>query len=653
MQQRFSPKIDNIASEKRPYHGDDQKKLLDTSTDQGRRVSPRLRNIPNCKKPYYGSGKKKLLEAPKGNSRKKNIKLDHSIQVCQVNMAREFAEDESCSSYMDMDSVPIDNSANSEDDHLKWAGCSNSLVDRLGKNTFLKVKETLRLLNLHCLRIAEEEKKRCRKLEISDLQIVNGSKCKMLKEIEIFDPDKKFGQPPGIEVGHQFFSLAEMLAVGFSGHWLGGVDHMKNTCSKSDDYHGYTFPLAVTILLSSQHEDDVDNSEVVCNCPGGNDLLGNKTQDNDQAMDLGNMALKHNVDYSVPVRVIRGQECADAYNGKVYIYDGLYKVMNCSAATNISGYTVFKYSLKRLKGQLKFMSKNQDHFIRGKVSKDYYQSAGLVCIDISNGQEDICIPATNVIDNPPISPSDAPGCNCKGSCISARTCSCALLNGFDFPYVRQNGGRLIEPKDVVFECGPRCACGPGCVNRTTQQGLRYRLEVYRTEDKGWAVRSWDFIPSGAPVCEYTGVLRRSDELDNVSENDFIFEIDCWQTMNEIGGREKRLRNVSVPTSNLVEKKNDKVPENAPEFCIDAGLYGNVARFVNHSCEPNLFVQCVLSSHHDIRLARVVLFAADDIPPMQELTYDYGYKLDSVIGPDGKIKQMPCNCGTADCRKRLY
>ena len=38
-------------------------------------------------------------------------------------------------------------------------------------------------------------------------------------------------------------------------------------------------------------------------------------------------------------------------------------------------------------------------------------------------------------------------------------------------------GRLIEAKDVVFECGPKCGCGPGCVNRTSQRGLRYRLEV--------------------------------------------------------------------------------------------------------------------------------------------------------------------------------
>jgi len=48
------------------------------------------------------------------------------------------------------------------------------------------------------------------------------------------------------------------------------------------------------------------------------------------------------------------------------------------------------------------------------------------------------------------------------------------------------------------------------------------------------------IPSGAPVCEYIGFLRKSDELDNVSGNDYIFDIDCWQTMNGIGGREVRI-----------------------------------------------------------------------------------------------------------------
>ena len=57
------------------------------------------------------------------------------------------------------------------------------------------------------------------------------------------------------------------------------------------------------------------------------------------------------------------------------------------------------------------------------------------------------------------------------------------------------------------------------------------------ENKGWAVRSCDSIPSGTPVCEYTGILTRISDLDHVSENDYIFEIDCWQTMKAIGGRE--------------------------------------------------------------------------------------------------------------------
>ena len=37
--------------------------------------------------------------------------------------------------------------------------------------------------------------------------------------------------------------------------------------------------------------------------------------------------------------------------------------------------------------------------------------------------------------------------------------------------------RLVEPKAVVFECGANCGCNHNCVNRTSQQGLQYRLEV--------------------------------------------------------------------------------------------------------------------------------------------------------------------------------
>ncbi|WCJ40240.1 Histone-lysine N-methyltransferase H3 lysine-9 specific SUVH4 [Euphorbia peplus] len=568
------------------------------------------------------------------------------------------------------------------------------------KSVYAKVKETLRLFNKHYLHFVQEEETRCAK-EVVDkekaatkskkskkkkaIEVVEKQKqkakrpdlkaiTKMLESNAILYPEKRIGDLPGINVGHQFYSRAEMVAIGFHSHWLNGIDFMG--CIYSKVYGNYTFPLAVAIVLSGMYEDDLDNAEdVVYTGQGGHNLTGNKRQIRDQKMERGNLALKNCVEQDTPVRVIRGHESASSYSGKVYTYDGLYKVVQYWAEKGISGFTVFKFRLRRLEGQ-STLTTNQVHFIYGRVPESVSEIRGLVCEDISGGEENIPIPATNLVDDPPVPPTgftyrkaiqlakniklptNVAGCSCDGACVDPRTCACARLNGSDFPYVHRNGGRLIEAKPIVFECGPNCGCGPGCVNRTSQRGLKYRLEVFRTPKKGWAVRSWDFIPSGAPICEYVGVLMRTEDMDSVceNENNFIFEIDCLQTMSGLGGRERRLGNVSVdsvPRIGNTDGLDDQKSENVPEFCIDAGSTGNIARFINHSCEPNLFVQCVLSSHHDLKLARVMLFAADNIPPLQELTYDYGYALDSVHGPDGKIKKMACFCGAAGCRRRLF
>ncbi|MBA0798877.1 hypothetical protein Gohar_009430 [Gossypium harknessii] len=512
----------------------------------------------------------------------------------------------------------------------------------------------------------------------------------MLNKNEVLCHERYFGDLPGIEVGHRFYSRAEMVAVGLHKLLLKRIDYIGKPYVKSE-YNGYTFPLAAAIVMSGQYEDDFGNrEEIVYTGEGEKDIPGKKRQFRDQVMRCGNLALKNNKKQSVPVRVIRGHKCDDSYSKKVYIYDGLYKVKVTGYwdEKGVSGFKVFKYRLKRLRGQDNLTSQNQVHFVRGKVSRVQQELPGYEChiyMLLDRFLRCLCartyqmvkkinaslflifiillwlqqasfkyINSIKVAKNVSI-PPDAPGCNCRGKCTNPRSCSCAQLNGGDFPYVSRDGGRLFEAKDVVFECGPNCGCGPECVNRTSQQGLKYQLEVYRTKEKGWAVRSLDFIPSGAPVCEYVGILRKNDELEDISENDYIFEIDCWHTMKGIGGRERRLGDVSLPMSNLVDEVDERTLESEPEpeFCIDASSFGNVARFINHSCDPNLFVQCILSSHHDVRLARIVLFAADDIPRMQELTYDYNYAIDSVIGPDGKTKQLPCFCGTSECRKRLY
>lgn len=57
-----------------------------------------------------------------------------------------------------------------------------------------------------------------------------------------------------------------------------------------------------------------------------------------------------------------------------------------------------------------------------------------------------------------------------------------------------------------------------------------------------------------------------------------------------------------------------------KYILDAKHEGNVARFINHSCDPNLYVQPVLSHDHDISQTQVCLFAGHNIAPMTELTY---------------------------------
>ncbi|KAI3856542.1 hypothetical protein MKX03_028384, partial [Papaver bracteatum] len=254
---------------------------------------------------------------------------------------------------------------------------------------------------------------------------------------------------------------------------------------------------------------------------------------------------------------------------------------------------------------------------------------------------------TNKVSSSVTLPKHAPGCKCKGACSDPRTCACARLNGSDFPYESfKDGGRLTETKDIVYECGPNCGCRAACVNRASQGGLKYNLEVFRTPNKGWGVRSRDFIPIGAFVCEYIGEIKRSDKARD-PKNFYIMDIDCLQTMKGLGGREKRFADVDISASVLLDKEDDKV-----EFCIDSRTTGNITRYINHSCAPNLYVQCVLSDHHDPRLARIVLFATDNIAPYQELSYDYGYRANSVVHKNGKLykKHMRCSCDAPDCKE---
>jgi SET domain-containing protein len=74
--------------------------------------------------------------------------------------------------------------------------------------------------------------------------------------------------------------------------------------------------------------------------------------------------------------------------------------------------------------------------------------------------------------------------------------------------------------------------------------------------------------------------------------------------------------------------------------IDAGVGGNEARFVNHSCEPNC--ESVIENR------RVFIDAIRTIEPGDELTYDYQIQREPDDPPDIDAI-FACRCGFAGCR----
>lgn len=235
--------------------------------------------------------------------------------------------------------------------------------------------------------------------------------------------------------------------------------------------------------------------------------------------------------------------------------------------------------------------------------------------DISQGKERFTIQVVNEVDDKSIPPlfqyitdnieagnvhvdrniQFIQSCTCKedSSCQEASSCLCCTLsyecwfdrNGLTKKFID------ITKRDppMIFECNSTCACSTDCTNRCAQKGIRFRLEVFRTESKGWGVRTLEDIPQGGFVCEYIGEMIDSCEADSREEDIYLFDLD------------------------------NKTENPEESFCLDAHHYGNVARFINHSCEPCLFPVKFFVEHQDLRFPRIAFFAATHIPAHQELT----------------------------------
>ena len=83
------------------------------------------------------------------------------------------------------------------------------------------------------------------------------------------------------------------------------------------------------------------------------------------------------------------------------------------------------------------------------------------------------------------------------------------------------------------------------------------------------------------------------------------------------------------------------------WIVDANVAGNAARWINTSCEPNCRAVIVQHRSGDPKRERVVIETLRSIEAGEELTYDYGIRLDQPH--TARLKRLwACRCGSPRC-----
>ncbi|XP_016953503.1 histone-lysine N-methyltransferase SETD1 isoform X2 [Drosophila biarmipes] len=77
-----------------------------------------------------------------------------------------------------------------------------------------------------------------------------------------------------------------------------------------------------------------------------------------------------------------------------------------------------------------------------------------------------------------------------------------------------------------------------------------------------------------------------------------------------------------------------------ETIIDATKCGNLARFINHSCNPNCYAKVITIESEK----KIVIYSKQPIGINEEITYDYKFPLEE--------EKIPCLCGAQGCRGTL-
>ncbi|QHO46738.1 Histone-lysine N-methyltransferase, H3 lysine-9 specific [Arachis hypogaea] len=131
---------------------------------------------------------------------------------------------------------------------------------------------------------------------------------------------KRIGGVPGVEIGDIFFFRFELCLVGLHSPSMAGIDYIGSKTSQEEE------PLAVSIVSSGGYEDNAEDGDVLIYSGQGG--ANREKGASDQKLERGNLALEKSLHRGNDVRVIKGLRDEAHPTGKVYVYDGLYKIQD-------------------------------------------------------------------------------------------------------------------------------------------------------------------------------------------------------------------------------------------------------------------------------------------------------------------------------------
>jgi len=167
---------------------------------------------------------------------------------------------------------------------------------------------------------------------------------------------------------------------------------------------------------------------------------------------------------------------------------------------------------------------------------------------------------------------------------------------------------------VLFACQEECDsnCVAQCGNSRIRNKQWKRVQVFDAgQKKGRGLRALEPIRKGEFIIEYVGKAIQKKDLESLFES---YQMERMHYMMSLDG----------------------------DIYIDARKSGGLARYINHSCQPN----CKLDRWKVSGVTRAVVFATADIPTGGELTIDYKW-----IRKRGRPPTF-CYCQSSSCRGTL-